>query len=31
MKFMPHNYQSYCIDYIKTHPVTALFLSMGLG
>ena len=21
MKFVPHAYQSYCIDYIKTHPV----------
>ena len=31
MKFIPHNYQSYCIDYIKTHPVSALFLDMGLG
>lgn len=31
MKFVPHNYQSYCIDYIKSHPVSALFLDMGLG
>ena len=31
MKFVPHNYQAYCIDYIKTHPVSALFLTMGLG
>lgn len=31
MKFKPHDYQAYCIDYIKTHPVSALFLSMGLG
>ena len=31
MKFIPHDYQSYCVDYIKTHPVSALFLDMGLG
>ena len=26
-----HEYQVFCIDYIKTHPVTALFLDCGLG
>ena len=31
MKFMPHDYQNYCIDYIKQHTVSALFLDMGLG
>ena len=31
MKFVPHDYQAYCIDYIKSHPVAALFLDMGLG
>ena len=31
MKFIPHDYQSYCTEYIKTHPVAALFLDMGLG
>lgn len=31
MKFMPHDYQKYAIEYIKSHPVTALFLDMGLG
>ena len=31
MKFKPHDYQRYCISYIKTHPVSALFLDMGLG
>ena len=31
MKFTPHEYQRYCIDYIKTHPVSALLLDMGLG
>jgi len=31
MKFVPHDYQSYCIGYIKTHIISALFLDMGLG
>ena len=31
MKFMPHEYQRYCIEYMKAHPVSALFLDMGLG
>lgn len=31
MMFKPHNYQSFCIEYIKAHPVSALFLDMGLG
>ena len=31
MKFLPHDYQKYAIEYIKSHPVTALFLDMGLG
>ena len=31
MKFIPHEYQQYCVEYIKTHPVSALFLDMGLG
>ena len=31
MKFVPHDYQSYCIEYIKTHIISALFLDMGLG
>lgn len=31
MKFIPHAYQSYCTEYIKTHSVAALFLDMGLG
>ena len=26
-----HEYQRYCIEYIKSHPVTALFLDCGLG
>ncbi len=31
MKFKPHAYQQYAIEYIKEHPVTALLLDMGLG
>ena len=31
MKFIPHDYQRFCIEYIKTHPISALFLDMGLG
>ena len=31
MNFSPHNYQSYAIDYIETHPVAAVMLDMGLG
>ena len=28
---MPHDYQKYAIEYIKSHPIIALFLDMGLG
>lgn len=31
MKFVPHAYQQFCIDYIRNHTVSALFLDMGLG
>lgn len=31
MKFNPHDYQKYAIDYILSHPVTAAILDMGLG
>ena len=31
MNFTPHNYQSYAIEYIKNHPVSAVLLDMGLG
>ena len=31
MKYTPHDYQKYCIEYIREHPVSALFLDMGLG
>ena len=31
MKFEPHEYQKYAIEYIKTHPVAAILLGCGLG
>lgn len=31
MNFSPHDYQSYAIDYIETHPIAAVLLDMGLG
>jgi hypothetical protein len=29
MIFTPHDYQSYCTEYLKTHPIAALLLEMG--
>ena len=31
MKFIPHSYQTYAIDFIKVQKNAALFLDMGLG
>ena len=31
MKFEPHDYQSFAIDYIEKNPISALLLDMGLG
>ena len=31
MKYSPHDYQTYAVDYIETHPVATVFLDMGLG
>lgn len=31
MKFIPHNYQVYAINFIEKNPVAALLLDMGLG
>lgn len=31
MKFIPHSYQRYAIDFIENNPVSALLLDMGLG
>lgn len=31
MHFSPHDYQSFAVDFVKTHPICALIISMGLG
>ena len=31
MKFIPHKYQRYAVDFIKQHSISALLLDMGLG
>jgi Superfamily II DNA/RNA helicases, SNF2 family len=31
MKYEPHSYQKYAIDYIEEHPISAVLLDMGLG
>lgn len=31
MKYNPHEYQSYATDFILSHPISAVFLEMGLG
>lgn len=31
MKYKPHDYQKYAIEYIKEHPVAAVILAMGMG
>ena len=31
MKFIPHDYQQYAIDFIEIHPTAAVLLDMGLG
>lgn len=31
MKYNPHNYQQYAIEFIKEHPVAAILLDMGMG
>ena len=31
MKFIPHEYQQYAIDYITEKTISAVFLDMGLG
>ena len=31
MKYEPHDYQQYAIDFILSHPVCCLILDMGLG
>lgn len=31
MRFKPHNYQQYAINFIKSNPTAAILLEMGLG
>lgn len=31
MKYKPHEYQSYATEFILSHPISAVFLDMGLG
>ena len=31
MIYKPHNYQKYAIEFIKTHPIAAILLDMGMG
>jgi SNF2 family DNA or RNA helicase len=31
LNFTPHNYQTYATEFIESHPISAIFLSMGLG
>ena len=31
MRYKPHDYQAYAIDYTETHPIATVFLDMGLG
>lgn len=31
MKYNTHSYQEYAIKFIESHPISALFLDMGLG
>lgn len=31
MKYSPHEYQKYAINFIKEHPVAAILLDMGMG
>lgn len=31
MRYEPHKYQQYCIDFIKKNPIAAILLDMGMG
>jgi SNF2 family DNA or RNA helicase len=31
MKYSPHDYQTYATNFILQHPISAIFLDMGLG
>ena len=31
MKYSPHEYQKFAVEFIKNHPISAIFLDCGLG
>ena len=31
MKYSPHEYQKFAVDFIRDHPAAAVFLDMGMG
>ena len=31
MKYSPHEYQKFAVEFIKSHPISAIFLDCGLG
>lgn len=31
MRFKPHDYQRYAIEFIENHPIAAILLDMGMG
>lgn len=31
MRYIPHEYQAYCIDFLLEHPAAGLFLKPGMG
>jgi SNF2 family DNA or RNA helicase len=31
MKYKPHKYQQYAIEFIKQHPIAAILLDLGMG
>ena len=31
MKFIPHDYQQYAIEYIESHSIAAILFDMCLG
>ena len=31
MRYNPHDYQIYAINFIKEHPIAAILLDMGMG
>ena len=31
MRYKPHEYQKYAIEFIKRNPIAAILLDMGMG